>query len=298
VSVTPFPIVMAAGIARFDVLREYLIKQLALLGLIDPDNAPDSTHYFKGIESHLEAQGFKVFPSDVNFAGGVELRAADLKKSVEHALEVSKQPKAHIIGHSMGGLDARHMIVNLGMDKKVATLTTIGTPHLGSSVAEWLIDGAGHFVTKPLSWFLNIDGLADSTRAACKAFNEANEAAEADNDVRYRTYWSVEDRQLIFFPLHAGWDIITTMEMDEDGGANDGLASGKSQRWQSTLKGSQRTKTIEVVRFPVPADHLNEIGWWDFNELNDGKGFLHPIKRALEFEKRIKDIYLDIARSL
>jgi triacylglycerol esterase/lipase EstA (alpha/beta hydrolase family) len=40
----------------------------------------------------------------------------------------------HIIAHSMGGLDARHLIVDIvTMADKVGTLATIGTPHLGTS---------------------------------------------------------------------------------------------------------------------------------------------------------------------
>src|SRR2546425_11506707 len=119
---TPLPIVLAAGIARFDFLQQYLIKQLGLLGLVDPDTVADPTDYFKGICSHLTGAGFKVFPSEVDFAGDVDGRAADLKVSVEHALKETGQPRAHIIAHSMGGLDARHMIVNFGMAVKVASL--------------------------------------------------------------------------------------------------------------------------------------------------------------------------------
>jgi hypothetical protein len=76
---------------------ELLVKQLAILGFVDSDNALDATNYFKGIASHLERHGFNVFPSDVNFAGNVELRAADLKRAVEHALNESQQPQAHVI---------------------------------------------------------------------------------------------------------------------------------------------------------------------------------------------------------
>ena len=41
----------------------------------------------------------------------------------------------HLIAHSMGGLDARHMIVREGMAERVASLTTVGTPHNGTPVA-------------------------------------------------------------------------------------------------------------------------------------------------------------------
>src|SRR5205814_1408651 len=43
----------------------------------------------------------------------------------------------HVIGHSMGGLDARFMVAKLGMETRVLSLTTVGTPHRGSPFADW-----------------------------------------------------------------------------------------------------------------------------------------------------------------
>ena len=43
----------------------------------------------------------------------------------------------HLIAHSMGGLDARYMISCLDMADHVLTLTTLGTPHRGTSFADW-----------------------------------------------------------------------------------------------------------------------------------------------------------------
>ncbi len=41
----------------------------------------------------------------------------------------------HIIGHSMGGLIARHYVQNHGGDRRVKSLITLGTPHLGTPTA-------------------------------------------------------------------------------------------------------------------------------------------------------------------
>src|SRR5207249_8887306 len=45
----------------------------------------------------------------------------------------------NIVAHSMGGLDARYAISQLGLGGRVASLITIGTPHLGTPLAD-----AGH----------------------------------------------------------------------------------------------------------------------------------------------------------
>lgn len=50
--------------------------------------------------------------------------------------------------------------------------------------------------------------------------------------------------------------------------------------------------------FPIPADHLNQVGWWDPQEaVNPLFGFASVFKQASQYEDMIKDIYLEIAQS-
>ncbi|MGD0238550.1 MAG: alpha/beta fold hydrolase [Syntrophorhabdales bacterium] len=133
---TTFPIILAHGIARFDILREILLNKLS----ISEDDVGDELDYFKGIKSYLEKNGFEVHHTNVSFAGPVDLRARQLSDQISQILDGRPLCKVHIIGHSMGGLDARHMIVDIeGMAEKVASLTTIGTPHLGTSIADFFL---------------------------------------------------------------------------------------------------------------------------------------------------------------
>ena len=137
-----FPIVLAHGIARFDILAH---KAHKLLGDED-ERDDDSTHYFRRIKSTLIADGFHVHHSSVSWAKGVTVRAREFKKNVEHILHEGNAPKVHIIAHSMGGLDARHLLFEHqddAMHEKVAPVTTIGTPHLGTSFADWGIENKG-----------------------------------------------------------------------------------------------------------------------------------------------------------
>ena len=127
-----FPIVLAHGIARFDILAEVLENKLKL----PEGSGTEKFQYFKRIKEDLEAKGFSVSHPNVDFAGPVDLRAEQLRDRVNAVIQSSGSPKVHIIAHSMGGLDARHMIVDKGMAERVATLTTIGTPHHGSPVAD------------------------------------------------------------------------------------------------------------------------------------------------------------------
>jgi triacylglycerol lipase len=299
-----YPILLAHGVARFDFLRRHFVNNLGL----PAERIGDRGHYFRNIRSHLAKNGFKnVHHTDVEFAGGVGQRAADLKKEVERVLVASKpHTKVHIIGHSMGGLDARHMIVDLGMAESVCSLTTIGTPHHGSSFADWGAEHRGEEVVRKLHESIDLDGFLDLKTAPCADFNRRAEAAEADNGVFYQTYscWE-EDSKRVFGPLQLSWKEISKREE----GHNDGLVSVTSQRWTSTLKGTRpEPKEVPQKSFPVLGDHLNEVGWWDVRQLS-GKfnvsALRHPIVflKGLfgdrgEYENQIKATYLSIAKDL
>ena len=109
-----FPIVLVHGIARFDILVEILRNKLQI-----PESvAGDQIQYFKGIKSHLEANGFTVFHTNQSFAGSADLRAEQLRSHINDIVSTTGSTKVHVIGHSMGGLDARHMIVDKEWQKR------------------------------------------------------------------------------------------------------------------------------------------------------------------------------------
>ncbi len=285
------PIVLAHGIARFDILLEILRARMQL----PETDLGDLFHYFKGIKSHLESHGFRVFDPNQDFAGPVDTRAEQLKARVEEAIAITGAEKVHIIGHSMGGLDARHMIVDKGMAQSVASLTTIGTPHRGTVLAEHVIDHGGLLLKEVLRPIINLDGFDDLRTDVCEDFNRRVEDAEATNQVVYQTFASSEDLHLIFAPLVASWIFIR-----DQAGKNDGLVPVSSQSWKRELIARDgRRKLITQKEFPLPADHLNQVGWWDPQEAaNPLKVFQSHFKQKTDYENKIRDVYLDIAQSL
>lgn len=94
---------------------------------------------FMGIPEDLKPLGVPVYTPKVARYGTVFARAETLKEQIMQVLEETRAPKVNIIGHSMGGLDARHFISNLGGHEVTASLTTLGTPHRGSSYSDWII---------------------------------------------------------------------------------------------------------------------------------------------------------------
>ncbi len=200
----------------------------------------------------------------------------------------------------MGGLDARHMIVRHGMAASVASLTTIGTPHNGTSFADWGIEHKGDKLIKSLGRVLDLAGFADLTTTACGQFNAEVAADEAENEVRYQTYASTEPLGQVFGLLQPSWLIINQIGQDDDSRENDGLVPRSSQQWTRGLwRRDGTTKQVAQQAFPVPADHLNQIGWWDLNELRLHDLFhLHVVKAATEYELSVRNVYLKIANEL
>lgn len=287
------PIVLAHGIARFDILLEIIKTRIKL----PESELAERFHYFKGIKTHLEAAGFEVSHPNQDFAGPVDLRAEQLRDRVNEALAKTGAGKVHIIAHSMGGLDARHMIVDKGMADRVASLTTVGTPHNGTVLADRLLDQGGSLLIEGLRQVisLNLDGFEDLRTTACDQFNRRAEDQEARNGVFYQTYASAEQLNLVFAPLVPSWILIR-----EHAGRNDGLVPFTSQQWTRELTASDGSrKAIAQREFPLPADHLNQVGWWDPQEAtNPATIFTNPFKQAREYENKIKKLYLEMAQDL
>lgn len=92
-------------------------------------------HAFGQIGNRLRAAGHAVFEADIDGFGAIETNAAQLKENMLRIIEETGAEKVNLICHSKGGLDAKYMILRLGMEEKVASYTSLSTPHRGSGIA-------------------------------------------------------------------------------------------------------------------------------------------------------------------
>ena len=90
---------------------------------------------FGHIEQFLRSEGYDVYTSDADGVGSIENNALQLKQQILRIMRKSGAKKVNLIAHSKGGLDSRYMIEHLSMDKYVASLTFLCTPHYGSEIA-------------------------------------------------------------------------------------------------------------------------------------------------------------------
>src|SRR2546426_474735 len=119
--------------------------------------------YFRGVEEHFLSASTHVLVTEVSPAASIEHRGDELRSQILKAFEnrtLDSAEKAHIIGHSMGGLDARFVLSKANpnnISSRIASLTTIGTPHQGSFVANLVT----HVGVRRLSLFERVEAALD-----------------------------------------------------------------------------------------------------------------------------------------
>ncbi|KAJ3183851.1 hypothetical protein HDU87_005967 [Geranomyces variabilis] len=122
------PMVLCHGLFGFDVLGPQAVPGLQI-------------HYWRGISEALREIGCKVQVSRVGSVAALKSRAHQLRDFLETRMEGQG---INLVAHSMGGLDCRYVITHLPSSKfKVNSLTTVATPHCGSSFMDWCRDSFG-----------------------------------------------------------------------------------------------------------------------------------------------------------
>lgn len=217
---------------HFIMLHGYLgIDKITLFG--------KDFYYFNGVNEYLHDTKIGQVTVKLHFPrvpalGSIKERAYELNTYIGN-LDISS---FHLIGHSMGGLDGRYYTTYLDHDKRVKSLTTIATPHRGSSLADDILNSNG---LRPLILkSLSPEAVESFTREGAKKFNIETPDRE---DVNYHSYGGV--RPEIEMPLkYKSW--TKTLETLE--GANDNQVPFSSTKWGKTND-------------PLRADHFEMVGW-------------------------------------
>lgn len=92
------------------------------------------------VATYLRQHGIRAYAPNVAPYAPIAQRAERWCQHLQTILEETRAPKAHLIAHSMGGLDARYLISCLDGYRYVASLTTIATPHQGTTLAQLILE--------------------------------------------------------------------------------------------------------------------------------------------------------------
>ncbi len=187
-------------------------------------------NYWGRIPKVLERNGAKVFYGKQQSSLAIADSAQEVKEAIEKVLAETGAEKVNIIAHSKGGLDSRYAISCLGMDKYVATLTTINTPHKGCDMVDFLLKRVPDGIVKILERDYNytfhklgdespdfLAGVHDLSAEKAKTYDELMPDSP---EVSYRSIMTLMSNadSARFLPLKVGYLIINKLN-----GPNDGL---------------------------------------------------------------------------
>lgn len=251
----------------------------------------DADSFDPTIVSAIESLGHAVKRTEVPGVESVAIRAAALGPQIDAFLAATGATKVHVIAHSMGGLDARYLISRLGYASKVASLTTISTPHRGSPLADVAL---GLTQSSLLSQSEAFDAIVDLVGNVDRA---ALDRALVDLSVRQAATFNttVTDAPGVKYFSHAGFSTPNGISND-----NATLACGPTMTPGETqallvlaqpvvANGTDRIPSDAVVSIPsaqwgqfggcIAADHLSEIT--AATELHDSPAFFKALAAKL-----------------
>lgn len=250
---TRHPVVLVHGLLGFD----------SLLGIYD---------YFYGLPSELRSGGAKVYVANVSSSNYTEVRGEQLIRYLDQLRATYGHTKFNLIGHSHGGPTARY-VASVRPDL-VASMTSVGSPHTGSKVADGLrtVAPPGSILETTLAGFVNalsifieflsgdadpqnaLGALASLNSAGAATFNarhpqgkpttSCGQGASVVNNVRYYSMggtsvltniFDVSDAMLGAGALFFGFE------------QNDGLVGQCSSHWGVVLRDNYGWNHLDEV---------------------------------------------------
>lgn len=280
---TRYPIVLVHGLFGFD----------QLFGSID---------YWYGITDGLRSGGASVYVAELSQLGSEVTRGNQLIAQLEDLQAIYGYRKFNLIGHSQGGLTIRY--VAAVRPDLVASVTSVGTPHAGSAVADGidvlapagsvqraLAAGFATALGKLINTFSGgnnpqnaLDALAQLSSVGAAQFNAefpagapaspCSSGAGLVNGIRYFSFGGAAPVTNLLDPSDA---LLAAGSLFFDGGANDGLVGRCSSHWGT------------VIRDNYGWNHLDEI-----NQLFGLRGWFSadPVEVYRSQANRLKNLGL------
>lgn len=231
-------------------------------GLYGYDNVLGSD-YFYGIVSDLKRNGAVVLVPQVSAVNSNEVRGEQLLKLLRQYKATYGYSKFNLIGHSQGGTTVRYIF---DADRSlVASISSVGTPHGGTPVADIGLASGGGVWTSPIGWLLGgITGnvsLQNATAAlnslstgGARSFNSKHPAGAPTSTcgsgaatVSGVPFYSVGSTSVYTNALDVSDALLALTSVDFAGGANDGVVGRCSTHWGTVLKDNYKWNHLDQV---------------------------------------------------
>lgn len=185
-------------------------------------------NYWGRIPAALIRNGAEIYYGKQQSSSSVAKSAEEIRRTILKVINETGAEKVNIIAHSKGGLDSRYAISCLGMDKYVATLTTINTPHKGCDMVDYLLNKVPSsvvaFIAKRYNGIFSklgdknpdfMAGIHDLSAVHARSYDEQMPDSPL---VSYRSVMTVmQSASSAGFPLNIGYRMIKKLNGENDG---------------------------------------------------------------------------------
>lgn len=186
------------------------------------------------MKKYFQEQGYPFYVAHTPLAGSLRQRCEILFQEIGRLVPYGK---FHLLGHSMGGLDARCVVYRYGLGDRCLSVTTLATPHHGSPVADFVLENiqSNYVVVRKVLALVGFDiqGVHDLS----KEYLDSVFNIKVVNDPRVKYYSAgfyipepIQRHSLVPW-LWATHYIISQAGQPD----NDGLVSIESSRWGEFL---------------------------------------------------------------
>ena len=259
------------------------------------DASPTNRWGFYKVADALRADGHHVVVASVPPYDAVAVRAPYLARFVDQAIDETGAERVNLLAHSMGGLDSRYVVSSLGYGERVASVTTISTPHRGTAVADVALKLLPGFADRALNalasaWGRTYSDLADDShlRAAMEGIAEVNagvfnEENPDDTAVYYQSWAGVSS--VFGVQNEAREDEACEGRLLRHEGTVDKLHASLVPMAAFVAHGTKLYPNDGMVRVTsakwgefrgcIPADHLDEVGQPKHDAPDEHTGFDH-----------------------
>ncbi|MCR9141490.1 MAG: hypothetical protein NXI24_04500 [bacterium] len=298
---------------KSDLDGTYIVLAHGILGW--DDDTRDGTvfnkyglPYWGGMDEHLRGRGARVMTDGKSALAHSYDRAEQMRYQINLwlASESADNKKIHILSHSQGGMDSRILASPGGLaglsnahGNRIASVTTISSPHYGTSFADvllGLIPGSG--IQNLLAGLVNtIAGLIyngeliinnpnqDLLAATFMAVGEMDIFNANFHDAASVKYfstgskiraWNIFEHNPLLLPLYLanlhGGTRLSSPQIGEIGKENDGAIPYRSMRWGKWISGPKEKF------YSTGVDHLQITNAFYSGQLwFDVKGFYNKL---------------------
>ncbi len=218
--------------------------------------------YWGRIPGVLEKHGAAVYYGLQDCWASVETNAEAIVSRIDAILAETGAEKINLIAHSKGGLEARMAASSLGYGCRIASITTVATPHHGSKTIDRLMSvpkGVFRLAAFAVNnWIRIVGDKKPDFLKVCEGFTTANmERFNRENPdvpgVYYQSIACVMSHPFSDIHLSTANYVLNRIE-----GPNDGLVSVESASWgentrvlrSGVFRGISHLDAIDLRRAP------------------------------------------------